>query len=152
MTSSHDLRAIAMDSIDKLLAEIQAECQQPKTSKQPPKQAPKQAPKLTKQSKIFPKNNGLNDLLGQVKAEFDEADRVEEKQRAEQLKQEALRQEHIRKQKQAQLTKQALEWLKSLDSLSDEGFWFEQFAEKFPTRLDAAIAYLDAMPSNPNSI
>ena len=141
-----------MDSIDKLLAEVQAECQQPKTSKQPPKQAPKQGLKPNQQSKNFPKNNDLNDLLSQVKSEFDEADRVEEKQRAEQLKQEALKQYMIRKQKQAQLTKQALEWLKSLDSLSDEGFWFEQFAEKFPTRLDAAIAYLDAMPSNPNSI
>ena len=136
-----------MDSIDKLLADVQAECQQPQTSKP----APKPAPKPSKPSSSGKQNNGLNDLLGQVKSEFDETDQVAAEEKAAQLKQEALKQEQIKREKQAQLTKQAMEWLKNLDSLSDEGFWFEQFAEKFPTRLDAAIAYLDAVPSNDNS-
>lgn len=33
-------------------------------------------------------------------------------------------------------------FLRNLDSNSQEGMWFEAIAERFPTRLDAAIAYL----------
>ena len=140
-----------MDSINKLLAEVQAEYEKPKTSKQPQKQPEKPSETQKARSQSFKSDRGFDDLLSQVQSEFEEADRLEEQKRAEQLKQEAIEQEHIRKQKQAKLTKQATEWLKNLDSLSDEGFWFEQFAEKYPTRLDAAIAYLDAIPSNSNS-
>ena len=140
-----------MDSINKLLAEVQAEYEKPKTSKQPQKQAQKPSETQKARSQSFKSDRGFDDLLSQVQSEFEEADRLQEQKRAEQLKQEAIEQEQIRKQKQARLTKQATEWLKNLDSLSDEGFWFEQFAEKYPTRLEAAIAYLDAIPSNPNS-
>jgi vacuolar-type H+-ATPase subunit I/STV1 len=145
-----------MDPIEKLLAEVQAESkpsaqespQQPQS--QPDWQtSPPPAQSLTTDK--GPTDKRLDDLLSQVKTEFDQADQVEAEKRAEQLKQEALKQEQIRKEKQAKLTKQAVEWLKNLDSYSDEGFWFEQFAEKFPTRLDAAIAYLEAMPSSNSS-
>ena len=33
-------------------------------------------------------------------------------------------------------------FLKSLDPNSQEGMWFEALAEKFPSRLEAAVAYL----------
>ena len=33
-------------------------------------------------------------------------------------------------------------FLKNLDPNSQEGMWFEALAEKFPSRLDAAVAYL----------
>ena len=134
-----------------LLAEFQAEYEKPKTSKQPQKQSQKPSETQKARSQSFKSDRGFDDLLSQVQSEFEEADRLEEQKRAELLKQEAIEQEQIRKQKQARLTKQATEWLKNLDSLSDEGFWFEQFAEKYPTRLEAAIAYLDAIPSNSNS-
>ena len=140
-----------MDSIDKLLAEVQAEYEKPKTSKQPQKQPQKPSETQKARSHSFKSDRGFDDLLSQVQSEFEEVDRRQEQKRAEQLKQEAIEQEQIRKQKQAKLTKQATEWLKNLDSLSDEGFWFEQFAEKYPTRLEAAIAYLDAILSNSNS-
>jgi hypothetical protein len=155
-----------MDPIDKLLAEVQAEYQEPKTSNRPqnlqnlqnllekPTEKPigktigKQTQTLPKATTSFAPDRGLDNLLGQMKSEFDQTDRLEEEKQAEELKQEALKQEQIRKAKQAQLRGQAQEWLKSLDPLSDEGFWFEQFAEKYPTRLDAAIAYLEVIPAS----
>jgi hypothetical protein len=166
-----------MDPIDKLLAEVQAEYQEPKTSNRPqnlpnlpnlqnllekPIEKPiekaigkpmgKPTQSLPKATTSFTSDRGLDNLLGQVKSEFDQTDRFEAEKRAAELKQEALKQEQIRQAKQAQLRGQAGEWLKSLDPLSDEGFWFEQFAEKYPTRLDAAIAYLEVIPaSNPDS-
>lgn len=33
-------------------------------------------------------------------------------------------------------------FLDKLDSESQEGMWFEALAERFPTRIEAAIAYL----------
>jgi hypothetical protein len=33
-------------------------------------------------------------------------------------------------------------FLKELDPNSQEGMWFEALAEKFPSRLEAAVAYL----------
>lgn len=158
-----------MDPIDKLLAEVQAEYQEPKTSNRPqnlpnlsnlqnllekPTEKPigkpmgKPTQSLPKATTSFTSDRGLDNLLGQVKSEFDQTDRLEAEKRAEELKQEALKQEQIRKEKQAQLRGQAQEWLKSLDPLSDEGFWFEQFAEKYPNRLDAAIAYLEVIPAS----
>lgn len=158
-----------MDPIDKLLAEVQAEYQEPKTSNRPQnlpnlpnrqnllekatekpigKPIGKINQSLPKATKYFTPDRGLDNLLDQVKSEFDETDRCEAEKRAEELKQEALKQEQIRQAKQEQLRGQAQEWLKSLDPLSDEGFWFEQFAEKYPTRLDAAIAYLEVIPAS----
>lgn len=161
MISDNNLTKIAMDKIEKLLAEVQAEYEKPETSKPSAKQSPPQPQSQTDwltspapspaPAQSFPTDKRLDDLLSQVKTEFDRSDRVEAEKRAEQLKQEALKQAQIRKEKQAQLKKKASLWLKKLDSYSDEGFWFEQFAEKFPTRLDAAIAYLEAMPSSDSS-
>ena len=41
----------------------------------------------------------------------------------------------------------ARRFLGSLDGDSQEGMWFEAFAEGFPSRLDAAIAYVRDMKS-----
>lgn len=51
--------------------------------------------------------------------------------------------EQRQQQRQKQLTNQAKQWLEQLSIESDEGFWFEQFAQSYPSRLEAAIAYLD---------
>ena len=130
-----------MDPIDKLLAEVQAEYQETKTSNRPqnlqnlqnllekpiekpiekPSEKPIEKPmgkptqSLPKATTSFTSDRGLDNLLGQVKSEFDQADRFEVEKRAEELKQEALKQEQIRKEKQAQLRGEAEEWLKSLD-------------------------------------
>lgn len=56
---------------------------------------------------------------------------------------EKIRDEELKKQRQKKLmTAKAQKWLKNLDPYSDEGFWFEQFALSYPSRLEAAIEYL----------
>ena len=44
-----------------------------------------------------------------------------------------------------QKVRQAQVWLKNLDKNSDERDWFEQFAFKYSSRIDAAIDYLQAV-------
>lgn len=60
-----------------------------------------------------------------------------------------IKQEELNKQKQIkQLTRQAEIWLKKLDPNSEEGFWFEQFALSYSSKLEAAIDYLKALTDN----
>jgi hypothetical protein len=44
-----------------------------------------------------------------------------------------------------QKVRQAQVWLKKLDKNSDEGYWFDQFAFKYSSRIEAAIDYLQAV-------
>ncbi|MBE9188160.1 hypothetical protein IQ270_26860 [Microcoleus sp. LEGE 07076] len=44
-----------------------------------------------------------------------------------------------------QKVRQAQVWLKKLDKDSDERYWFDQFAFKYASRIDAAIDYLQAV-------
>ena len=44
-----------------------------------------------------------------------------------------------------QKVRQAQVWLKKLDKTSDERYWFDQFAFKYASRIDAAIDYLQAV-------
>jgi hypothetical protein len=39
-------------------------------------------------------------------------------------------------------------WLEKLDPLSSEGLWFEKFAEKYSSQLEAALDYLQEMKEN----
>lgn len=50
-----------------------------------------------------------------------------------------------RRQEQARLAleEKVQAWLDNLDPLSDDGFWFEQFAENYSSRMEAAIAFLN---------
>lgn len=81
-------------------------------------------------------------LLDHLKTKYQEHDRAEELKRQEQLRAEQRRQEELKRQKRAAVTKQAEEWLKKLDPRSGEAVWFEEFAAKYPSRVDAAIDYL----------
>ncbi len=53
--------------------------------------------------------------------------------------------EQRRQQQKKQTIAQAKQWLDQLEAYSEEGMWFEQFAESYPSRLDAAIDYLKAL-------
>lgn len=68
--------------------------------------------------------------------------RAEEQKRQEQLRQEQLRQAELKRQKQIAAAKQAEEWLKRLNPRSGEAAWFEEFATKYESKLEAAIDYL----------
>jgi hypothetical protein len=124
-----------MDSIDKLLAELQAEYTEPK-----PQQPITPAKTF---STSLPKSNSLIDsLLSEVKADFVEKDHAEQLKKNQEIEQEKIRQAQIKAQQLESLKKQANEWLSKLDPFSSEGLWFERFAEAYPSKLEAAVDYL----------
>ncbi|MDJ1179835.1 hypothetical protein PJF56_13260 [Roseofilum sp. BLCC_M91] len=57
----------------------------------------------------------------------------------------AQREEKMRRQQLEALKPRAKEWLARLDPYSDEGFWFESFAQGYGDRLEAALDYLQAL-------
>jgi hypothetical protein len=128
-----------MDAIDKLLTQIKAEYDQTQSEKQqPPK--PKTAQLSIPSS---PKSTSLVDsLLAEVKADFAVQDETEELRRRQELEQEQIRQAQIKAKQLETLKHRAKEWLGKLDPFSPEGLWFERFAENYPSKLEAAIEYL----------
>ncbi|MEC4816374.1 MAG: hypothetical protein SAK29_24360 [Scytonema sp. PMC 1069.18] len=127
-----------MDSLDKLLEQLKAEYKEPKPEQHQPKSTP--IPPLAKSTS---KSERLIDnLLAQVKSDFEEKDLAEELQRQQEMEQERIRQEKLKTQKREAVKIQAKDWLEKLDPLSSEGLWFERFAEGYPSKLEAAIEYL----------
>lgn len=130
-----------MDSIDKLLAEIQAEYKGEKPQPQQP-----QKPKVTTAKTFITSASGsdglIDHLLADVKADFAEQDAAEELRKKQELEQEKIRQAQLKTQQLENLQKQAQAWLSKLDPFSSEGLWFERFAQAYPSKLDAAIEYL----------
>lgn len=152
-----------MESIDDLLAQVKAEYQAPKI------QQPKKPSLLEKElnsvqpSIIQPKSFNQpekslaeDSLLAEIKAEFAEQQRTEEIKKQQQLREEQrqkeqqIKEEQVRVQQQEQKRKEALtteakEWLKNLNFRSEEGLWFEEFSYSYPSKLEAAIDYLQAL-------
>lgn len=87
-------------------------------------------------------------LLNDLKAHYQALDAAEAE----------ARQASLERERQAALGRQALErqvlehqaqtWLAQLDPLDGETLWFEQFAECYESRLEAAIAYLATTAEN----
>lgn len=128
-----------MDSIDKLLAQVKAEYEEPAKTEQP-RQQPTFGEPLTQGT---PKQEPfIDNLLAQVKANFEQQDRAEEQLRQQQLKAEQFKQQQLQQQQLEALTRRAKAWLENLDPLSSEGIWFEKFAEKYSSKLAAAVNYL----------
>ena len=58
----------------------------------------------------------------------------------------AIAAEEKKKQEQRkQIRQKAEQWLQNLDPISNEGMWFDEFAETYNSRLDAAMDYLMAL-------
>ncbi len=156
-----------MESIDDLLAQVKAEYQEQELGIKPKKQPLFQEEELKLQPPISstyqpqpetPKwvSTAQDSLLAQVKAEFEEQQRAEELKRQQQLQEEQLRKEQQLREEQLRveqrrqrereaLTQEATEWLKNLSPRSEEGLWFEEFAYSYPSKLEAAIDYLQAL-------
>jgi hypothetical protein len=132
-----------MDEIDKLLSELQDEYSYSK-----PKSP---LPNLSQNKPIIsshPKSaSAIDKLLADVKSDFKQKDLAQELQRQEELQAEQVRQEELKAKLQEGLKKEAKSWLKNLDPLSSEGLWFERFAEGYPSKLDAAVEYLESIQS-----
>jgi hypothetical protein len=146
-----------MDAIAKLLNELKAEYEQPQAKSVNPPQPvskPISKPKFVSTSS----SDAIDQLIIDVKADFIQQDLAQELQTKQQAESrgerfpspelsKTLEQEHIQQaQLQAQqlevLQKQAEDWLGKLDPFSPEGLWFERFAERYGSKLEAAIDYL----------
>ncbi|MBE9199867.1 MULTISPECIES: hypothetical protein [unclassified Nodularia (in: cyanobacteria)] len=129
-----------MDSLDKLLDQLKAEYDQAKPAASQPQNNPAKSspPQLPKSLSL------VDSLLAEVRADFAAQDEAEELQKQQALEQEKIRQAQVKAQKLAALKLEAEAWLKTLDPFSQEGFWFEQFAESYPSKLEAAIEYLQS--------
>ncbi len=145
-----------MDSIERLLSEIKAEYEGKEKPPQPKPQAPLPAEPIRQLSiaapaDVFskaPDNFALpkeESLIAELRAEYEEKARAEELKRQEAIAEERRRQQQLLQQQQEALNKQARAWLQALDPLSEEGLWFEELAGKYPSRIEAAIDYLQAV-------
>ncbi|WP_375480016.1 salt stress protein, Slr1339 family [uncultured Nostoc sp.] len=127
-----------MDSIDKLLAELQTEYKEV----QPQQQQPKSATAKSFISSSPKSASFIDKLLADVKADFVQEDAAIELKRQQELEQERIQQEQLKAKQLEALQVQAKEWLAKVDPLSSEGLWFERFAESYSSKLEAAIEYL----------
>ncbi|HEY9809262.1 MAG TPA: hypothetical protein V6D13_07965 [Halomicronema sp.] len=139
-----------MESIDRLLAELKAEYKGEKPPAIPTHQQKPVIPQIPPVSlNNYPVKISETDLLLQnIKQEYQQQEQAEQLKKQEEIKQQKLKEQQILLQQKQALTKQAEEWLKNLDPLSEEGLWFEEFAYKYPSKLEAAIEYLDALQSS----
>lgn len=143
-----------MDSLDKLLAQLKAENREAASN-------PKQEFSLDsllgdiqaesepiKQEPGSKSVSSLDRLLAEVKEQYQKQDRVEDLKKQQELQQEQIRQQKLKAQQLEVLKTQAKAWLEKLEPLSSEGLWFEKFAEKYSSQLDAAIDYLQELKEN----
>jgi hypothetical protein len=146
-----------MESIDRLLAELKAEYQasrkqadelksQPLVQAQAPlKQAAVPSNPTFKTLDIDLYAGTLDKDLAQIKAEYEAQNKVQEVASLEPQPAEKVAAPQLDVETHRQKVRQAQVWLKKLDKNSDEGYWFDQFAFKYSSRIDAAIDYLQAV-------
>ena len=140
-----------MDSIDKLLSELQAEYQQSLNS---PVEKTEEGKKVKKAKLNSPspssffasssKGDAIDNILAEIKQETEEKQLLEEQQKQQKLEEERIEKEKIKAKELQALKRQAQDWLDKLEPLSPEGIWFESFSKNYPSTLEAAIEYLDS--------
>lgn len=143
-----------MDSLDKLLAQLKTENRESAETKLKKDScldnllsALQAEPEQIKQQSSS-SGSSLDNLLAEVKEQYKEQERSEELRRQQELQQEQIRQQKLKAQQLEELKTQAKVWLEKLEPLSSEGLWFEKFAEKYPSQLEAAIDYLQELKEN----
>jgi flagellar biosynthesis GTPase FlhF len=105
-----------------------------------------------KVSQLNPPNHQVQkttENLTDIKQQFQEKKEHESQKITHQNQAEIRYTEQRKQQQQKLLTRQAKQWLESLDKYSDEGLWFEEFSHSYPSQLEAAIEYLGVL--NPPS-
>jgi hypothetical protein len=148
-------------SEEQLLADIRSEFEQQEKAEgltsQQQSQAEQRQVKLSPQLPVLPNyqtqvsrttsflSRSEEQLLTDVKSELAEQDKAAELKRQQQLQEEQRRQEQIKQQQKQALIQEAEAWLKKLKPRSEEGLWFEEFAYSYPSKLEAAIDYLQAL-------
>jgi hypothetical protein len=127
-----------MDSLDKLLAQLKAEYDEDEPTLQHSQVAKSFSTQESKSSSL------IDNLLAEVQADFAVQDAAEELKKQQELEQEKIRLAQIKAQQLETLKVEAVTWLENLDPFSSEGLWFERFAQGYPSKLEAAIEYLQS--------
>lgn len=136
-------------SLDQLLGQIQGGSQsmgQPESQRSPTLPTPPVPDPLLPLTP--PRDPGLDDLLGSLKTTYQQQDAEAERDRQQALAAERQRQQAQEAAERAAFAQQAQDWLSKLDPLSADGLWFNQFAERYPSRIEAAIDFLRAAALN----
>ncbi len=121
------------DKINNLLNEVKSELKTNKISAE------------ANIDKVTQNNSQVDEYLDSIKAQYKNKQnhqQVQEELIYNRNKQEIIHQEQQEQLKRKQLIRQAEKWLANLDPSSDEGMWFNQLAESYPSKLEAAINYL----------
>ncbi|NJL09568.1 MAG: hypothetical protein HC908_03345 [Calothrix sp. SM1_7_51] len=129
-----------MDAIDKLLNELKAESENSGKSQKQQSSSPTTKPFVVLNQKSTA--GSMDNLLAEIKSDYEEQDKAEELQTQQKVEQEKIRLEQLKLENLSVLKKQASYWLEQLDPFSSEGLWFERFAENYSSKLEAAIEYL----------
>jgi hypothetical protein len=87
-------------------------------------------------------NSRTDQWLGSLKEQHQTGKTYEDERDLKRNREEILKAEQQKQKKRKHLTQKAQAWLENLDPYSDEGFWFEEFAESYHSRLEAAIEYI----------
>lgn len=109
-----------------------------------------QAPEVPKQERLKAEDEAQNQASEVAKQELVKAEDVAQNQASKLVKQEQQQVETVVQQEvpvrtHREKVRQAQVWLKNLSKDSDERFWFDQFAFKYSSRIDAAIDYLQVV-------
>ncbi len=126
------------EPIDNLLAEVKAEFAGESTKLKQGRSNSTINPKKSSSSKN-PSNS--DNLIKDLQQE----DRVERERKQQEIIAQKQKQQDKQRRRTEALKQKAREWLNNLDSKSDEGLWFEEFAYAYESRLEAAIDYLQAI-------
>ncbi len=122
------------NKVNSLLEEVKSEIKSNKTSNQA--------------SNSINNYSEINQDIASIRSKY-RSNKDEQKRRAEltynRNKQEIINQEQQKQLKRKALTRQAEKWLSNLDPTSEEGIWFNQLAESYPSKLEAAISYLGTL-------
>jgi hypothetical protein len=142
-------------TFDRDLAQIKAEYEAQDKVQEVAKQellkaeyeAQNKAQEVVKQEQLKPEQNKAQKIVKQeqLKVEYKEPNKVQEIVKQEQPLTEKVVQKQSHVQTHREKVRQAQVWLKNLNKNSDEGYWFDQFAFKYSSRIDAAIDYLQAV-------
>lgn len=141
------INAKDMDPIEQLLAQVKAKYSEATPPPAPPTSAPLPAPPLP--ARLRSPQDPIDSLLAEVKGQYEVQDAVAQEAQRQQLESERQRQAQLQQARRAALSRTAQDWLKNLDPLSTEGLWFNQFAEQYSSKLEAAIDYLAALEVDP---
>ncbi len=89
-----------------------------------------------------------DELLDALKTQHHRQKKEHNEEDYKRHREEIIKAEQQKQKKRKYLTQKAQTWLENLDPYSDEGFWFEEFAESYSSRLEAAVDYLAVFEEN----